>query len=152
MSTATPQVCLRIGRLDEIPQIAPVVERLATDNGAGPKEAYFLVLALDELLTNVYEHGLQDGESAKVDICMWVEDGFNFCARTEDNSRPFNCTKAREPELNKPVEEREKKVGGMGIHLVKKVMDEFSYKHEDGKNIVTIRKDLRKRCGECACP
>lgn len=152
MSMRTQEVCLNITTAEEIPGISPVIERLAQEHGAGPKESYFLVLALDELLTNVYEHGVKDGEAAEIQICMWVENGHLFSARTEDTGRPFNCTKACAPELEKPVEERQRPVGGMGIHLVKQLMDEFSYEHTNGRNVITIRKDLRNTCGECPCP
>lgn len=57
-----------------------------------------------------------------------------------DSGLPFDPTQAREPDITLKASER--KVGGMGIHLVRKTMDEVEYQYVRGKNVLTIRKKI----------
>ena len=55
-----------------------------------------------------------------------------------DSGIPYNPLEKPDPDITKPAEERE--IGGLGIYIVKKSMDEVLYRYEDGQNILTIRK------------
>jgi anti-sigma regulatory factor (Ser/Thr protein kinase) len=57
----------------------------------------------------------------------------------EDRGREFNPLEIGEPDLDIPLEER--KLGGLGIHLVKKMVDEAKYRREGDRNILLLRKD-----------
>lgn len=126
----------------DIPAIAHIVERLCKEQGACSKVVFNITLAIDELVTNTFEHGLEAGEDRPVYVSFWIEEN-DFIARTEDFGIEYNCTQAKAPELDKPLEERDRPVGGMGIHLVKSLMDGFIYRREDERNLITIRKRLR---------
>lgn len=126
----------------EIAQIGPLVLKAGSHLQATEKAMYQFTLALDELITNMFEHGFIEPAQLTVDVLLYVE-GDMLAAQTVDNGRPYNCTKAPSPELDKPLEERDKQVGGMGIHLVKNFMDEFSYQRKDDKNFITIKKNMR---------
>ena len=56
----------------------------------------------------------------------------------EDRGREFNPLEIGEPDFETPVEERQ--LGGLGIHLVKKMMDETKYRREGDRNILLLRK------------
>ena len=57
-----------------------------------------------------------------------------------DSGIPFDPLKKPDPDVTKTAEERD--IGGLGIFLVKKSMDEMTYRYENGQNIVTIRKKI----------
>ena len=57
-----------------------------------------------------------------------------------DQGIPFDPLKSEDPDTGLPAEERD--LGGLGIFMVKKSMDEISYAYRDGKNILSIRKQL----------
>jgi len=57
-----------------------------------------------------------------------------------DEGRAFDPLMVPEPNVNQPVEQR--KIGGLGIHLVKKLMDSVSYERKNNENIVTLRKSF----------
>jgi anti-sigma regulatory factor (Ser/Thr protein kinase) len=56
----------------------------------------------------------------------------------EDDGVPFNPLEATEPDLDRPLEERS--IGGLGIHLVKNLMDDVEYRREAGRNYLVMRK------------
>jgi serine/threonine-protein kinase RsbW len=60
----------------------------------------------------------------------------------EDDGRPFNPLEAPPPDIGKPLAERE--VGGLGIHLVRKMMDELEYRRENDKNLLILKTKNRK--------
>ena len=57
----------------------------------------------------------------------------------EDRGREFNPLEIGEPDLDSPIEDRQ--LGGLGIHLVKKMVDEAKYRREGDRNILLLRKD-----------
>jgi serine/threonine-protein kinase RsbW len=59
-------------------------------------------------------------------------------AEVEDDGEPFNPLEAPEPDTEKSLEERT--IGGLGIHLVRKLMDRLEYKREGERNLLTVRK------------
>ena len=58
----------------------------------------------------------------------------------EDTGMPFDPLAKEDPDVTLSAEER--RIGGLGIFMVKKSMDDVQYRHEDGKNILTIRKQI----------
>ena len=58
-----------------------------------------------------------------------------------DTGIPYDPLKKEDPDVSLPVEERQ--IGGLGIYMVKKSMDDMLYKYKDGQNILTIKKRIR---------
>ena len=57
-----------------------------------------------------------------------------------DSGKPFNPLELPDPDITLSAEKR--RIGGLGIYLTKKFMDKVEYEYRDGKNILTIKKDL----------
>jgi anti-sigma regulatory factor (Ser/Thr protein kinase) len=93
-------------------------------------------MAIDELVTNVASYAYQPG-TGDVTVCADFE-GEDLVLTFTDSGTPYDPTKAREPDITLPAEERP--IGGLGIFLVRKTMDDVAYRREDGKNILTVRK------------
>ena len=70
---------------------------------------------------------------------MEVADGL-ICATLTDSGTPFNPLQQREADLDVSLEERQ--IGGLGIHLIKEIMDEVEYAYEDGRNVLWMKKRL----------
>jgi phosphoserine phosphatase RsbU/P len=92
-------------------------------------------IAVEEVFTNIvsYAYG-QEGGRVKISITVENEVTIKF----EDNGQPFNPHEQETPDLDKPINERE--IGGLGLYMVKKIMDRVEYSREDGKNILIIAK------------
>lgn len=134
--------------------VRPVVEDFARGLGLGEKVVFYLTLVLDELITNIQSYGYLDLREhfIHVDLSM-CEKTHILTIRITDDARAFNILEAPDPELDLPLEERIKPVGGMGIHLVKQKMDDISYSRVDDHNVLVLRKKIDAeefaRCNAC---
>lgn len=97
-------------------------------------------IAVEEVFVNIAHYAYAPGVG-EATVCVEVEEA-NRCAviRFMDAGKPYDPLSREDPDVTLSVEERE--VGGLGIFMVKKSMDEVSYAYEDGQNILTIRKRL----------
>lgn len=97
-------------------------------------------LSVEEVVENVVSYAYEDGSGwleAGVDL---ENDGLILAIEIKDAGIPFNPLDAGEPDLDAPLEER--KIGGLGIFLTKKMMDSVDYRYADGCNILTMKKKL----------
>lgn len=119
--------------LDSLEEIGAYVVRAAAEAGLGPRAAYNLRLAVDEIATNIVSYGY--GASGGNITLSGERSPESLTIVVEDSGIPFDPL-AREPlaeeELTRPLEER--KIGGLGIHLVLKGVDSFRYEYAEGRN------------------
>lgn len=125
----------------------PKVEEFGAAHGLPQKVVFHLTLCLDELITNIIDYGYADFDEHPIDVVVSIVDDI-ITIRIEDDSEPFNILTAPEPELDTPLEERVRPVGGMGIHLVKNMVDHIDYTRENGRNVLL----LSKRISKDGCP
>jgi len=125
----------------------PKVEAFGAAHGLSAKVVFHLTLCLDELVTNIISYGYTDFDDHPIDVTVSLE-GEEIIIRIEDDAEPFNILEAPEPELSLPLEKRARPVGGMGIHLVKNLMNKIKYTRENGKNVLVLKKTLCEGC----CP
>ncbi|QJB55664.1 ATP-binding protein [Pseudodesulfovibrio sp. zrk46] len=118
----------------------PKVETFGAEVGLAPKIVFHLTLVLDELVTNIIDYGYADFDEHPIDVTIGYDDPI-ITIRLVDDAEPFNILEAPEPELDKPLEERDRQIGGMGVHLVKNMVKHIDYQRKDGKNILTLTKD-----------
>ena len=115
------------------------VSDLCVRNSIPPETERDLKLALDEMITNVATHAYPGSGEHRFTLQITVSSE-EFVARIEDDGVEFNPTEHPIPDLDAPLEER--KVGGLGIHLVRQIMTSVEYQRVAGKNVVTLRKKL----------
>ena len=95
-----------------------------------------LVTAVEEIYLNIAGYAYEDGCG---DATIRVETVGNSITLTFiDSGIPFDPLKKEDPDLSLPIEERP--IGGLGVLLVKKTMDEVDYQRKDEKNILTLKK------------
>lgn len=132
------QVLLR-NDLSEISRLTEIIEAFGEEEGIGPKDVFAITLALDELITNVISYAYEDEAPHEIQVTL-ERKGDEIAIEIEDDGRSFDPTKAPEPEVDVPVEHR--RIGGLGIHFVKKMMARFDYERNGDRNIVRLRKKL----------
>ncbi len=99
-----------------------------------------LNVAIDELYSNIVRYGYPN-EKGPVTVTLVVrEDPHRVYIRFCDEGIPYNPLTKEDPDITLSAEDR--KIGGLGIFIVKKTMDEMKYKYEDGQNILTVMKLL----------
>lgn len=126
-----------VNRLDEL---IDFINAELEEHGLPMKTIMQIDIAVDEIFGNIanYAYAPDVGE-AEVTIDV-EQDPPCAVIRFTDKGRPFDPLKKPDPDVTLGVEERE--IGGLGIYMVKKSMDEVSYAYEDGRNVLTMRKRL----------
>lgn len=101
-----------------------------------------LNLVLEEAVSNIifYAYAGKEVEDA-VDLALILEEGV-LTVVVKDHGIPFDPTLREEPDVTLPAEERP--IGGLGIFLIKNIMDEISYQREDDQNVFIMRKRITK--------
>ena len=107
------------------------------ENGCKPKLLTQISIAVEEIFVNISNYAYRP-EIGGVSIRIKVNDV--VIIEFEDKGTPYNPLIKSDPDIHLPVEERD--VGGLGIFMVKKIMDTVEYQHIDNKNILTIKKIL----------
>jgi serine phosphatase RsbU (regulator of sigma subunit)/anti-sigma regulatory factor (Ser/Thr protein kinase) len=123
----------------ELQRLASEVERFAQNHRIPERDVQALSLALDEVVTNTISHGYDDQEAHEIRVGVTLANG-RLSAEVEDDGRPFNPLTAPPPDLTSDVDERP--VGGLGIHLVRSLMEQVDYRRESGKNHLIMSKRL----------
>ena len=129
-----------VNQLSEVSKISGFVEAFGAEEGLKPEAVFSLNLALDEVVTNVirYAHD-DDGQEHPIVVRLALERDV-LTAQVEDDGRAFNPLEAPAPDLDASLDERP--IGGLGIFLVRSVMNSVEYRREDGRNVLIMRKNL----------
>ena len=98
-------------------------------------------IAIDELFGNI-AHYAYNPEIGKATVRVEViEDPLAVTITFIDNGVPYDPLAKADPDITLSAEERE--IGGLGIYMVKKSMDDITYEYKDGQNILAIKKNLQ---------
>ena len=125
---------------DELVRVSALADRFAADCRLSPDVAADLHVALDEVLTNIIKYGYTDERVHEISIKLVVEDGV-LVAEIDDDGVSFDPLTLPEPDVAAPL--RERQVGGVGIHFVRKLMHEVSYRRVAGHNRLVFKKRLQ---------
>jgi len=126
---------------DNLDEIREFVGEAASQIGFSDKEIYSIQLAADEASSNIIEHAYEGVTDGKLEIdCNVFDGGIEIVMR--DQGKSFNPSNVPEPNVNADLSER--KIGGLGMYLMRKLMDEVKYESSDFGNILT----MVKRMGE----
>ena len=127
--------------VQEIPLLNAFVDEICELNGLDDMTTMQMNLAIEEAVVNVMNYAYPEGTKGFVDITSMSDDEWlQFVI--SDNGKPFDPTTKEEVDTTLPVEKR--RIGGLGIFLVRKMMDNVKYEYKDGQNILTLRKKSDK--------
>lgn len=125
--------------IQQIHQLESFMETIATDMNLDPALALNLNLALEEAVTNVISYAYPKGTDGLVEIdAILRKDALEFVIT--DSGIPFDPTAAPKADITLSVEERP--IGGLGIYLVRQIMDEVHYIRENDQNKLSLIKRL----------
>jgi anti-sigma regulatory factor (Ser/Thr protein kinase) len=141
MKKMTQHVEIRVrNKLSELASANQSLTEFGRQHGLPDSVVHDLNLALEEILTNIISYGYTDSGEHEITVQLSVEPG-EMRVEVEDDGQPFNPLEAPEADTTKPLEERA--VGGLGVHLVRKLMDGLEYQRHEGKNLLVMKKQLR---------
>lgn len=128
--------------IETIPQLNEFLDGFCEEQGIGMDFAMSLNLAVEEAVVNVMSYAYPKGVVGYVNIQAEADEE-QVTVVISDSGTPFDPTQKEDVDTTLPAEER--KIGGLGIHLVRTIMDTISYKYTDHHNILTLRKKLKKQ-------
>ena len=123
--------------IQQIELLPSFIDDIATDVPMAPDFKSSLNLALEEAVTNVIQYAYPEDTDGTVDIEAFIEDGRLIFVIT-DLGKPFDPTAKAEVDIHAALDQRP--IGGLGIHLVRTIMDTVSYERRGEKNILTLTK------------
>ena len=132
------KLCLTVEtRLDELERLAASVEDFGRGDNWPPDLTFQVNLVLEELWLNVVNHGHEDGvHEVEIDL---TSEAKAITIEITDDGKPFDpLHDAPIPNVTGPLNDRA--VGGLGIYLVRTIMDELRYRREEGRNHLILVK------------
>jgi PAS domain S-box-containing protein len=100
-----------------------------------------IAVVLDDLLNNIISYAFEDDEEHLIEVSLST-DQQRFIVTVSDDGVEFDPFLLEEPDIDSDISDRQ--VGGLGIHLTRSLMDDFSYRHIDGKNVTILMKRMGK--------
>ena len=102
-----------------------------------------LMISCDEIFTNIASYAYPDGNGTIAVAVEFVSETQRLRIIFSDSGTAFNPLEISEPDIGSALSDR--KIGGLGMFMVKKMMDSVEYCRQDGKNILTLTKSLEKQ-------
>ncbi len=125
--------------LDSLNDVLAFVDGEMERAGCSMKLMTQVDMAVEEIFVNIarYAYHPEAGEASV--RCEAGGDPFQIVVGFADRGRPFNPLDRKDPDVTLDAEARQ--LGGLGILMAKKLMDDIQYEYRDGKNILTLRKN-----------
>ena len=125
---------------DNIPAVTAFVDEQLEALNCPLKTQMQIDIAIDELFSNIAFYAYHPNIGPATIRVEVQEAPLAVLISFIDNGIPYNPLSASEPDITLSAEERQ--IGGLGIYMVKKSMDDMTYTHQNGQNILTIKKNL----------
>ena len=126
----------------EIGGVAARIDAFCEEREITSQIAYAVNLSIDEILTNTISYGYEDDEQHRIGLSMCME-GDVLVIEIVDDGRAFDSSLERDPDIESSLEERA--LGGLGLFLVQKMMDDVTYQRRQELNVITLRKNTAEQ-------
>ena len=126
--------------LKDVPRLATFVEEICEALSFDDMVTMQMNLAIEEAVVNVMDYAYPEGVKGYVDIEVWADEQWLTFVIT-DSGKPFDPTTKGEVDITLSAEERD--IGGLGIYLVRQMMDSIGYEYKDGHNVLTLKKKVK---------
>lgn len=126
--------------VESIPVITEFVDEQLEQFNCPMKAQAQINIAIDELFSNIVHYAYHPGTGPATVRVEVVEEPLSVVITFIDQGVPYDPLAKADPDVTMSAEERD--IGGLGIYIVKKNMNEITYEYRDGKNILKIRKEI----------
>ena len=127
--------------LENLDEVMAFVEEQMEVYHCSMKMQMQIAVAVEEIYVNIASYADREQKgNARIRVQSGGEP-LQIIITFEDDGIPYNPLLKEDPDITLSAEER--KIGGLGIYIVKKSMDQVEYHYQNGKNILTIRKDIQ---------
>ena len=126
--------------VDSLQKVIDFIDSHLEAAGCSAKAQMQMELAVEEIFVNIANYAYNPGKGNATVRVEVSGDPVTVTITFIDRGVPYDPLKKEDPDITLPAEER--KIGGLGIFLTKKIMDDISYEYKDGQNILTLKKAL----------
>ena len=123
---------------ENLDQVQDFVGEFLAELGFKPKQIMQVNIAVEEIYVNIASYAYNPDIGAATVRCINAPD--RAIIEFVDSGKPYNPLEREDPDVSKSAEDRG--VGGLGVFMVKQLMDNISYRYENGKNILIIEKNI----------
>ena len=135
---------LRIkNQISELEKVAQFVEEIGEELGLSMELQMNLNLVMEEMVTNVIFYAYPEGEVADIEL-LAKSDGKELTFVLSDQGKEFDPTAKEDTDLD--VNPADRDLGGMGIFIVKNIMNKVTYQRLEGRNLLTMTKGIEDQC------
>ncbi|WKK66639.1 SpoIIE family protein phosphatase [Lutimonas zeaxanthinifaciens] len=135
---SSEQTAIKIfNKISEMPKVIAHFEAFASQNDLTPKAIQKFNIVLDELLNNIISYAYNDYDDHIINIKFQLK-YLRLIITIEDDGIPFNPFRNEAPDIKLSISERN--LGGLGVHIVKNLVDEYHYIRQSNKNIINLIK------------
>jgi serine/threonine-protein kinase RsbW len=120
-------------QMGEIRRINTALGEFLSEEGVPDRTIHHVRLVIEELVSNIVRYAYDDQSAHRIDVDVRTEPR-RVAVTIEDNGRPFDPNHAPPPPIHEPLQER--RMGGLGIFLVKKLTSELTYTRVENRNCV----------------
>ena len=125
---------------ENLPQVLAFIDQHLDAIGCTPKVQMQIAVAAEEIFVNIANYAYNPGKGKATVRVEVAEDPLMIAITFMDNGVPFDPTKKEDPNVTLSANERD--IGGLGIFMTKKMMDDVKYEYVNGKNILTLKKGI----------
>jgi serine/threonine-protein kinase RsbW len=129
-----------LAELPELERINAAIDQFSQAHGWSPESLFHVQLVLEEVVANVISYGSGGHSLPRVSIKL-IQEGPILSIEVSDDGVPFDPFQNADPDLNFSLDDRA--IGGLGVYLVRQLMDSVSYQRDREKNILSITKKLQ---------
>jgi len=122
-------------KLEYLRELVSSISHCAREQGFSPKRISEIELATEEALVNIFNYAYQD-KIGEVEVTCKLDQEGRLIIEIVDSGVPFDMLSLGEPDTTADISER--KVGGLGIFFIRKLMDDVQYQHEGAKNVLSL--------------
>lgn len=124
----------------ELSKLCLMIRGLLEKEKISPHTLYAVELSLEEMVTNIIKYGYDDKNTHEILVNASLTDR-QIILSIEDDGHEFNPLERPDADISSQVTER--KIGGVGLHLTRKMVKSMEYKRDNGKNILKIFIDIK---------
>ena len=132
------EICIK-NKISELEKVAQFVEEIGEELGLSMELQMNLNLVMEEMVTNVIFYAYPQDEEADIEL-LAKSDGKELTFVLSDQGKEFDPTAKEDADLD--VNPAERELGGMGIFIVKNIMNKVTYQRLEGKNLLTMTKGI----------
>ena len=127
-------------KVEELEHVAQFIEEIGEELGLDMELQMNLNLVMEEMVSNVIFYAYPEGTEASIEL-LAESDGKELTFVLSDRGREFDPTMKEDADVDINPIDREG-LGGMGIFIVKNIMNQVTYQRLEGKNLLTMKKDI----------